>query len=160
MTDHCDPAGTTLYLGIDWTEQHRLRGARKGWAPYRVEAPLCDPPYQTKQDYLDAARARGLKPPRLYELGFKHANCGGGCVRAGVSQWTRLYHTFPERFAQWERDEQMMRDYLDADVAILRDQTGGTVTPLTLATLRARIEADTPQTEFDWGGCGCFLEEQ
>lgn len=27
-----DPAGTVLYLGIDWSETHRIRGIRKGYA--------------------------------------------------------------------------------------------------------------------------------
>jgi hypothetical protein len=66
-----------LYVGIDWSEAHRTPAIVRGWAPWTVRFPMCDEPYLSKQDMLDAARAAGLAPPRLYELGFSHNNCGG-----------------------------------------------------------------------------------
>jgi hypothetical protein len=59
-------------VGIDWSEAHRAPAIVNGWAPWTVRFPMCDPPYLSKQDMLDAARAAGLEPPRLYELGFSH----------------------------------------------------------------------------------------
>lgn len=32
LRDNCDPAETTVYVGIDWTESNRLKGARFGYA--------------------------------------------------------------------------------------------------------------------------------
>lgn len=52
-----DPADTTVYVGIDWSEQHRLPAIEAGWAPYTVKAPLTDGPYLAKQQILDWARA-------------------------------------------------------------------------------------------------------
>jgi len=61
-----------LYVGIDWSEVRRTPAIEHGWAPWTVRFPMCDQPYLSKQDMLDAARAAGLEPPRLYELGFSH----------------------------------------------------------------------------------------
>jgi hypothetical protein len=74
LQEHADPADTVLYVGIDWSETRRIPAIERGWAPWTVRFPMCDPPYVSKQDMLDAARAAGLTPPRLYELGFSHNN--------------------------------------------------------------------------------------
>lgn len=155
---NCDPITTTIHVGIDWTEQHRLPAIRRGYEPWQVEAPLCDPPHKLKQDLIADARAVGLDPPRLYRLGFAHNNCGGGCVRGGQAQWAHLLRTFPERYATWEREEESLRAEL-GDIAILRDRTGGEVRPLTLREFRESVEAgnaDQDELDFDWGGCGCL----
>lgn len=158
LEENADPAITTLYVGIDWTEAHRLPAIVKGWAPWRVEAPLCDPPYLDKAGWIQAARDEGIAEPRLYALGFAHNNCGGGCVRGGQAQWAHLLATFPDRFAMWEEHENQMRE-THGDVAILRDRRGGATKPLPLAALRQRIEAEAIDTD-DWGGCGCFTDMQ
>jgi len=44
IEEHCDPATTVIYLGMDWTEIHRLDRARIAWHPWRVEGPLTEPP--------------------------------------------------------------------------------------------------------------------
>jgi 3'-phosphoadenosine 5'-phosphosulfate sulfotransferase (PAPS reductase)/FAD synthetase len=154
LEEHCDPATTVVYLGIDWTEAHRFTSAKKRWAPWTVEAPLCEKPYIDKRDALATLRLRGIRPPRLYEMGFPHNNCGGGCVKAGQAQFARLLQQLPDRYAEWERNEEELRQEL-GDVAILRDRTDGTTKPLTLADLRRRIEASQEIDTFDWGGCGC-----
>ncbi|MGI5259571.1 LAGLIDADG family homing endonuclease [Streptomyces angustmyceticus] len=84
-------------------------------------------------------------------------NCGGSCVKGGQAQWARLLEIFPERYARAEAAEAKMRRLLGKDVSILRDRTGGQTRPLTLATLRHRIEQQPEQLDlFDEGGCGCF----
>lgn len=118
-----DPATTTVYVGIDWSEQHRLAAVVRNYLPYRAEAPLCEAPYLDKDAILGDLRARGVKPPRLYDLGFAHANCGGGCVRAGQGQFAHLLKVMPDRYLWWEENEQDLRDHLDKDVSILRDRT-------------------------------------
>jgi hypothetical protein len=64
----------------------------------------------------------------------------------------------PEVYAEWERNEQGMRDYLHKDISILKDRRGGRARPLTLATLRRRVEKSKPYESDLWGGCGCFIE--
>jgi hypothetical protein len=161
MEANTNPATTTIYLGIDWSEMHRIPSIERNWAPWPVRFPLCDPPYVDKRGWIAAARAAGIEPPRLYGLGFAHNNCGGACVRGGQAQWTHLLRAFPDRYADWERFEQQMRDDLAADVSILRDRAGGETRPLTLRVLRERVEAERQPGLFDgddWGGCGCMTE--
>ncbi len=156
---NCDPADTTVYAGIDWSEQHRMAAVVRNYLPFRAVAPLCEPPYIEKAQILADLRSRGIEPPRLYDLGFAHANCGGGCVRAGQGQFAHLLNVMPERYLWWEQQEQDLRDHLGKDVAILRDRRGGTTVPLTLRTFRERHEARPEQTDlFDIGGCGCFVD--
>jgi hypothetical protein len=140
---------------------HRLPAIRRAYKPYRAEAPLCDPPHISRQDVFAELKRRGIRRPRLYDMGMAHANCGGGCVRAGQGQFARLLEVMPDRFAEWERNEQQLRDHLGKDVAILRDRTGGELRPLTLREFRERSEARPEQIDlFDIGGCGCFVAEE
>lgn len=159
LADHCDPKATTVYVGVDWSEIHRyerLRDlrAKDGWT-YR--APLCEPPYLTKDDMHDIAAADGLEKQRLYRQGASHANCGGGCVKMGMGGFARLLAANPERYAEWEAKEQEMRRMLGKDVAILRDRRGGRSRPLTLRALRRRIETGQQCDLTQIGGCGCFV---
>lgn len=148
-----------VVLGIDWTEIHRLEPARRGWEPWRVEAPLTERPYRAKAELLGDLDAAGIRRPTLYREGFVHNNCGGGCVRAGAAQFAHLYRTRPETFAEWERGEAEMRAFLEADVSILRDRRRGETRPLTLSDLRAQVQRQPSFFDADdWGGCGCFLE--
>jgi hypothetical protein len=139
LDEHADPAGTTLYVGIDAGETRRIPGIRKGWAPWHVEFPLTEEPELTKDAMLAEARALGLTPPAAYDEGFAHANCGGCCVRGGQSHWLRLLERHPDRFADYERREQRFRAEF-GDVAILKEQRDRVVRPLPLAELRRRAE--------------------
>ncbi|WP_330236120.1 phosphoadenosine phosphosulfate reductase domain-containing protein [Streptomyces sp. NBC_00566] len=159
LTESTDPASTIVYVGIDWSETHRLPAIEAGWAPWKVDAPLTRPPYRDKERLRAEARAEGLIDPRLYRLGWSHNNCGGGCVKGGQAQWARLLEVFPERYARAEATEQKMRALLGTDVSILRDRVGGKTKPLTLTVLRERITRQPAQLDmFDEGGCGCFTE--
>jgi hypothetical protein len=149
---------TTLYIGIDWTEEHRLRDLRKAKPTWNIEAPMCDQPLWDKCKMLDELRAIGIEPPRLYKLGFPHNNCGGFCVKAGQAQFALLLRTFPKRYAWHEEQEQALRDQV-GDFSVLSDRRGdGKKKPLTLRMLRERIEAGESFDRHDWGGCGCALE--
>lgn len=155
---NCDPATTTVYVGIDWTEQHRARRYSQYWEPYQVECPLTEPPLIDKADMLAQAEAEGLPRQRLYDMGFAHANCGGGCVKAGQAQFELLLRTMPDRYAWWERNEEQLRADLGADVAILTDRTGGTRRPLTLREFRHRLEQQPSLFDADeWGACSCLM---
>jgi len=167
LNENCDPNDTIVYVGIDWTEIHRLPAIVKNYKPYTAVAPLAEPYYHTedkmyydKQELIEWAKSEGLEPPRLYSLGFSHNNCGGGCVRAGQGQFKKLLEIMPERFAMWEAKEQEIIKHIGKDVSILTDMKDGVKRPLPLIELRRRVE-DQPQLvdELDIGGCGCFFEE-
>jgi hypothetical protein len=160
INEYCDPEETVLYVGIDWSESHRLPAIQHNYLPYRVEAPLCEPPLLLKSQVHEWAESEGLRRQRLYDLGFQHANCGGVCVKAGQAQWALLLRTFPERYAEWETNEEAFRRSKDKDVSILKEERRGVSRPLTLRTLRERIEAQGTFDELDWGGCGCFVDEE
>ena len=158
---HFDPADTVIYLGYDWTEEHRIKAAWPQWEPYKVAAPLADPPYLMKPQLLDLFRKRGIEPPLLYRQGFSHANCGGACVRGGQAQWALLFQVNRPRYLEWEAEEEKSRDLLGKDVAILRDRADGETKPLTLREFRKRIEAQPTLFDADdWGTCGCFVAEE
>lgn len=159
LESNCDPRETVVYIGIDWTETHRVPAIVNAYLPYRVECPLTEPPYIDKRQMLDTCRSDGIEPPRLYRKGYSHNNCGGACVRAGQAQWKLLLLENRDRYLFHERREQQLRDYLNKDVSILRDRSGGTLVPLTLRGFRERVEVDPSMfDEFDFGGCGCFVE--
>src|SRR6185312_3546767 len=44
VKEHFESHKTTLYLGIDWTEEHRTKAPVKNWSPYPVEFPMCEEP--------------------------------------------------------------------------------------------------------------------
>jgi hypothetical protein len=163
LAKHCQPETTRVYVGIDWMEEHRFvrLQARHGTQGWNYRAPLCEPPVYTKDAGFARLRDIGIVPCRLYDLGFSHSNCGGGCVRAGVSHFAHLYRTLPAVYAEWEQGEADMRAFLERDdIAILRDRTGGDVKPLTLIQLRRRLDDGHQPDLFDIGGCGCFVDTE
>lgn len=158
--EHYDPASTICYVGYDWTEDHRVEAARRLWAPWTVDCPLTRPPYLYKPQLLDLFRSRGIEPPRLYGYGFRHANCGGACVRGGQAQWSLLLQVNRGRYLEWESGENETRALLGKDVTILRDRSGGTARPVSLTEFRERLERQPSLFDDDeWGACGCFMPE-
>jgi hypothetical protein len=159
LKENYSPDSVIVSVGIDISEVHRFDRLRERKLPWVYDAPLCEPPYLTKDQMLDALRAEGIKPPRLYELGFAHNNCGGGCVKAGIGHFAHLLKTLPEVFAEWEANEKELREQL-GNVSILRDRAGLATTPLPLYQLRRRIEDGYQPDFFDIGGCGCFSDTE
>lgn len=108
----------------------------------KSRAPLMESPTLAAREVEAEFRALfpTIRVPFLYEKGAKHNNCGGGCVKAGQAHFDWLRRTLPERYAEWEREEQSLRDLL-GDVSILRDRRGGTTKPLSLRQFRERMEA-------------------
>lgn len=161
LVANCDPADTTVYLGFDWTEPHRFHGTAERMKPWRVEAPLCGPPYLTKRQILDAMKAARICPPRLYTLGFPHNNCGGFCVKAGQAHFRLLLETMPERYAEHEAQEEAFRAFVGKDVTVMRDRADGETRPLTMREFRERLQRQPGLFDkHDWGGCGCFFESE
>ena len=156
MEANFDPADSVVYLGFGWDEQFRMDKARPHWEPWTVDAPMMREPLIAGKGVLDLWRSRGIEPPRLYEQGFAHANCGGACVRGGQAQWELLLRVNPERYKEWEDEEEKTRQMLGKNVAILRQQRNNVKTPLTLRSFRERLdESPTLFDENQWGACGC-----
>lgn len=148
-----------FYLGFDWTEENRLNDIRHEKPQWRWEAPMQEYPIWDKCRMEKEAEAIGLKIPILYRLGFPHNNCGGRCVRAGISHFVHLYHVLPERFFEWEREEISARADLESrgitPLSVLKDRRGGIASNLWLYELRIRIESGEKFPIDEWGGCGC-----
>lgn len=158
---NCVEFDTTVYIGIDWTESHRLEQTRDALPEWRIEAPMCEEPLWDKCKMLDELRRLGIRPPRLYEMGFPHNNCGGFCVKAGQAHFAHLLKMMPERYAFHEAKEESVRQRTGKDYSILNDRSGdGKKKTLTLRRLRERIEAGESFDRHDWGGCGCSLESR
>lgn len=146
----------TVYLGIDWTEEHRLDAHRKH-VSHRVEAPLCDPPYLEKDDIRRWLAIEGIKIPRLYDMGFSHNNCGGGCVKAGQGQWANLYKAMPERYKWFEDRQEKLMSEIPTARPFLRITTDKELNYVSLKDFRKMLEQEKQVDMFDIGGCGCFI---
>ncbi len=163
-TDNYGPEECVSYVGIDWTESHRLERLQPRFAPYTVWAPMCERPLLEKDEVLAWARREGLEPPRLYGMGFAHNNCGGWCVKSGMAQFKLLMEKFPERYEHHEAQEEAFRELIGKDVSILtlRRTIGGEKRrrPLTMREFRHRLESGNHEgfDKFEWGGCGCAID--
>lgn len=139
LEEHFEPADTTVHLGFDISEEHRIHRARPHWEPWRIEAPLCWEPPIWKDQALAMLADAGIEAPWLTRQGFPHANCGGGCVKAGMGQFKKLLTLDPDTYLEWERQEEGVRVALGKDISILRDRRGGETKPMTLKTFRHRL---------------------
>lgn len=100
---HLTPETATIYVGFDWTEPERLPRLREILAPWSVEAPMAEPPLLTKSQVLEWARREGVEPPRMYALGYPHANCGDdGCIQGGMGYWEHRLTVDPPGFRRSE----------------------------------------------------------
>ncbi|MHA7962867.1 hypothetical protein ACX93W_01895 [Paenibacillus sp. CAU 1782] len=155
------PDDCVLYLGIDWTEDHRRAAPITNWSPYRVEFPMCEEPYVDKTDMLADLDALGIARPRLYGMGFAHNNCGGFCVRGGHGHFTNLYEKFREQYAYHEAREEEFRTLTGKSVSMMKKErkVAGkrTSIPYTMRQLREDITTGAEVDRFDIGGCGCFV---
>lgn len=157
MKQNFSSENAVVVLGMDYTEEHRLRGVqdlRKGW---KIIAPMIDEPIWDKCKMVEELKKIDIQPPRLTLLGFPHNNCGGFCIKAGQAHFAHLYRIMPQRYAFHEAKEKEMRSYLGKDVSILKDRRGGTTKPMTLEAFRNRISTGDYDPH-EWGGCGCAVD--
>jgi hypothetical protein len=150
---------STIYLGFDATEWNRLKDIRAKRPAWRIEAPMTEPPLWDKCKIIDECAKLGFPKQKLYELGFPHNNCGGRCVTAGISHWVHLLKVLPDRYLEWENEEQVtMADFDTRGIefkTMLKDRRGGITKNLSLKDLRIRVESGETFDRHDWGGCGC-----
>lgn len=147
-----------LYFGIDFTENHRCKAIEKNYSKYKVEFPLCEPPYLYKHEMLEMLKKDDIKIPRLYKMGFSHNNCGGRCFKAGIAHYKLLFEHFPDRYKEMEEFEIKMQNQIGKNVTILKRSKK----PFSLTELRIVLENESNQLTLgdlqDFGGCGCFVE--
>lgn len=154
--DHCSPDTVTVHVGLSWDEEHRVKRVQQVCAPWRYDAPMAEKPWLSKDMMFGLLKEQGIKPPRLYGMGFPHNNCGGFCVKAGQGHFANLLKKMPKLYRWHEEQERELRKTV-GDFGLLRDRRGGTTKTLTLETLRKRIESQQEFDAYDWGGCGCAI---
>ena len=159
--DCTTPANSIFYLGLDWTEEHRMHGdaQRQGmvkkFAPWTIKAPMMEEPIWDKCRMMAELELIGIPLPRLYKMGFPHNNCGGFCIKAGQAHFAQLLKLMPERYAYHEAQEESVRQIV-GDYSVMNDRRGGQGKKvMTLKTFRERVEAGEDFDRHDWGGCGC-----
>lgn len=163
---NCLNLNTVIHVGMDWTEEHRIKNLRLEKPDWHWSAPMQEKPIWDKCKMQEEAQKLGLVVPRAYRLGFPHNNCGMRCVRAGISHFVHLYHVLPLKYREWEIEELFTMALLKArgvsngQFTILKDRRGGVTRPLSLRDLRLRIESGEKFPRDDWGGCGCGVVYQ
>jgi 3'-phosphoadenosine 5'-phosphosulfate sulfotransferase (PAPS reductase)/FAD synthetase len=121
--------GDVLAFGIDKTEEHRAVRIRQVYADVAIKKkkdctlvfPLINENIE-KWKVRDWLNSTGIRQPRLYDLGFAHNNCAGGCVRAGKKHWNHLLKNLPEVYADRERMETEFR-FSYPNATILKNET-------------------------------------
>ncbi len=154
------PTDTTLLLGMYLDEEDRLIRAQANWAPVNVSSLLIERgvfPGKARQ----IVKAAGIRTPRLYDDGFPHNNCGGGCCRAGQGQWATLLSLRPEVYAHHEKRLNWAIEQIGPTAKpFLRIVRDGVTEYVTLTEFRERVEAGILKPKmYDMGGCGCFVDD-
>ncbi|WP_417897778.1 phosphoadenosine phosphosulfate reductase family protein [Bacillus haimaensis] len=114
-----------LYFGIGPHEQHRAINLQNFYEHNPIE-PIATrfPMIETFKADLDAKKIIRdewkIPLPRMYGLGFSHANCAGRCVRGGLGHYALLYKVWPNQYLEQEDMEQRFREKFDKDVSILK----------------------------------------
>lgn len=174
------PKPTTILTGLSWAEPHRInrilhyhRHNGKWRAPQgfarRIPGVYEDFPLLWKpleyHPYAEVVRSWGIAPPRAYSFGFPHNNCGGRCIRQGISEWKRLWIVWPDRFVQmrdWEQ-AQRAKGGARADATICEVQIKGEKQHITLAELEQRWQQEAcgmfPLVEYADDRSACFCTD-
>lgn len=129
-----------IYFGIGPNEPHRAESLRHHYThlpldPVEVHFPMIESSNSDLKAKYIIEKEWGIKLPRMYDLGFHHANCGGRCVRAGMHHFANLYLVWPDRYAEFEEMEERFRTKFNLDVSMMKKDGG----PFTLKQLREGI---------------------
>lgn len=158
------PETTTILLGLQWTEDDRIRRTTAALHPWKTDYPLTWSPRLQPCDVIDHLKKRGIDPPIMYDdyLAYPHNNCHGCCILAGISQWAGVYKDFPHKFAEAEAHEQHVlayqTDHGRPQITILRDRRGGDTKNYALTQLREDIQNGVRLPRSDWRTpCTCMF---
>jgi hypothetical protein len=148
----------TIHIGFDFRELERMERSREGYAKmgYKVDFPLEWKPIEFRPYSQVVKEDWGIDPPRMYQMGYTHANCGGRCCKQGQGDWIRTLVHFPERFAQIEQWEKNMRTISEkhSKRSILKRIVGKETQSLTLEQLRKEYDAVDGRMDL------CKMDEQ
>lgn len=100
--------GDDLFYGTDDFEKEKMPKTRSKEVYERLE----------KQDFKPCAiqpkriisEEWGIKLPRMYELGFSHANCAGRCIKGGFNHYRTLFKVWPDKYLEQEKMEKEIND--------------------------------------------------
>lgn len=126
-----------IYFGIGPNETHRAESLRFHYShlplePIEVRFPMVDSQNSDLKAKYIIENEWKIKLPRMYSLGFHHANCGGKCVRAGMHHFANLFLVWPDRFYEFEDMEERFREKFSLDVSMMKKNGG----PFTLKQFR------------------------
>lgn len=138
-----------LYFGIGPHEIHRRDNLKEFYShqplePVETRFPLIEANLKDIDIKSIIENEWKIKLPIMYELGFAHANCGGRCVRGGLSHYRHLYKVWPEKYLEQERMEKRLREHL-GNVTILK-RNGQ---PLTLEQYRLEMEENQVSSDYN-----------
>lgn len=179
--------GDILYLGMthkDLANGRDLDAPIRNWRQIGVTVKY--PLIEQNIEPHGYAESLGLLPPEMYSKGYKHANCGGRCVKQGQGDWVRTLIHYPARYMeveQWEHNQrvkQAIRIYfelyqcllhpmflaitkLSKLYTIVRKVVNGANIGVSLRDLRLQHEAEIRQPNFfdmvdELNGYGCTIE--
>lgn len=161
--------GDHLYIGMthqDAANNRNLQAPIENWSKMGVTVHY--PLIEQNIEPHSLAKELGLIPPRMYALGYKHANCGGCCVKQGRGDWLRTLQHFPERYAQyehWEADKRAIQaEQGSKQYSFVRHVENGNNIGISLTALRQEQEArETSNINFfdmvdELNGYGCTVE--
>ena len=157
-----NPSETLLYYGVGFEELERMEAIREHWSPFQCLTPLTWGDGLSPAEVNELLKREGLRQPRLYDMGFAHANCGGFCIKAGQKHYRNLLNHLPEVYARHEEMEQRFRLIPGREnVAILRKMANGKKGTMSLKEFRESLASEEFSVSVDQealGGCGCFLD--
>jgi hypothetical protein len=134
-----DKITPVLLFGIGKSEEHRADNLRRKYPNYKCLFPLIDSP-MTNNEMGEIIEADWrISIPRMYKLGFSHANCGGRCVRGGHKHWAQLYRTWTERYLEVEAIENEFMEKINPNVTILTKTIARHKQPMTLKEFRREL---------------------
>lgn len=91
----------------DSEDVRRADALRERWPELSVECPLIDRGL-TKAACLAMIENAGIKPPRVYAMGFRNANCIPCCKATSPAYWALIRKEFPDEF---DRMAKLSRKY-------------------------------------------------
>lgn len=152
------PDGCPIIMGFSIEEAERIERIRKRRDRYTYEFPLAEKPYTSVCQIRAWLAELNIEEPCMYAEGFNHANCNGGCFKAGLGHWARLYRERPDIFAYHERKEKEWQAATGKDMTVCMRKG----TQLPLSELRVLVDAGVIEPSYYRLPCACSLidEEQ
>jgi 3'-phosphoadenosine 5'-phosphosulfate sulfotransferase (PAPS reductase)/FAD synthetase len=117
-----------LYFGIGPHEQHRAINLQNfyehnPYEPIETRFPMIETFKEDLDTKIIIRDEWKIALPRMYGLGFSHANCAGRCVRGGFGHYALLYKVWPDQYAEQEAMEERFNKTFKKDgsnVSILK----------------------------------------